>query len=60
MSMSNDAIAIANICMDAIRVINQIALELENRDTAYATAIAQAGNTIAERLNEVIVNATTP
>ena len=58
--ISDDAIAIAEICMDAIRVINHIALEQQNRDSAYATRIAQAGNTIAERLNEVIVNATTP
>ena len=53
MLTSNDAIAIANICMDAIRVINQIAVEQDDY------RIAQAGNTIAERLNEVIVNATT-
>ena len=53
MPMSDDAIAIANICMDAIRVINQIALEQDDY------RIAQAGNTIAERLNEVIGNATT-
>ncbi len=54
MPMSDDAITIANICMDAIRVINQISLEQDDY------RIAQAGNTIAERLNEVIVNATTP
>ena len=53
MPMSDDASASANICMDAIRVINQIALEQDDY------RIAQAGNTIAERLNEVIVNATT-
>ena len=54
MPMNDEAIAIANICMDAIRVINQIALEQDDY------RIAQAGNTIAERLNEVITNATTP
>ena len=54
MPMSNEACEIASICVDAIRVINQIALEQDDY------RITQAGNTIAERLNEVIVNATTP
>ncbi len=47
--MTDKEIQLAKLTMDAIRVINQIALEQDDY------RIAQAGNTIAERLNALVV-----
>jgi hypothetical protein len=47
--MTDKEIELVRLTMDAIRVINQIALEQDD------WRIAQAGNTIAERLNALVV-----
>lgn len=45
---------LARIAMDAVAVINQIALEQQANNPENAIRIAQAGNTIAHRIHKVI------
>jgi len=53
MSMSETELILAQICLDAIQVINHIA------NTQDSLEIAKAGNTLAERLHRVWGNAST-
>ena len=52
--LTSKEIELTRIAMDAVAVINQIALEQQNKDPVNAVRIAQAGNTIAHRINKVI------
>ena len=52
--LTSREVELAKIAMDAVAVINQIALEQQNGNPKNAIRIAQAGNTIAHRIHKVI------